>query len=98
MTRLWHMRLGHMSERGMQILSKADLLGGHKVTDLDFCEHCVFRKLHRSKFPKGLKAFTELKALLIIFTRIVGALHVWNRWEVIDILCRSLMIFQEKLG
>ncbi|KAK1363414.1 hypothetical protein POM88_038975 [Heracleum sosnowskyi] len=32
MTRLWHMRLGHMSAKGMQILSKADLLCGHKVT------------------------------------------------------------------
>lgn len=41
MTKLWHMRLGHMSERGMQILSKNDLLGGHKVKDLSFCEHCI---------------------------------------------------------
>ncbi|KAK1384499.1 hypothetical protein POM88_022234 [Heracleum sosnowskyi] len=40
MTRLWHMRLGFMSIRGMQILSKADLLCGHKVTCLEFCEHC----------------------------------------------------------
>lgn len=54
MTKLWHMRLGHMSERGMQILSKADLLGGHRVTNLEFCEHYVFGKLHHSKFPKGI--------------------------------------------
>ncbi|KAL6133479.1 hypothetical protein ACLB2K_065714 [Fragaria x ananassa] len=54
MTKLWHMRLGHMSERGMQILSKHDLLGGHKVKDLGFCEHCIFGKLHRRKFPKAI--------------------------------------------
>ena len=55
MTKLWHMRLGHMSERGMQILAKSDLLCGHKVvTDLAFCEHCVFGKLHRTKFPKAI--------------------------------------------
>ena len=55
MTKLWHMRLGHMSERGMQILAKSDLLCGHKVvTDLGFCEHCVFGKLHRTKFPKAI--------------------------------------------
>jgi hypothetical protein len=42
MTKLWHMRLGHMSERGMQILVKNDLLCGHKIKDLGFCEHCVF--------------------------------------------------------
>jgi len=53
-TRLWHMRLAHMSERGMQILSKEDLLGGHKLKNLEFCEHCIFGKLHRSKFPKAV--------------------------------------------
>jgi len=55
MTKLWHMRLGHMSERGMQTLAKSDLLCGHKVvTDLGFCEHCVFEKLHCTKFPKAI--------------------------------------------
>ena len=54
MTKLWHIRLGHMGERGMQILSKEDLLAGHKVKSLEFCEHCVFGKLHRNKFPKAI--------------------------------------------
>ncbi|KAJ4703555.1 Retrovirus-related Pol polyprotein from transposon TNT 1-94 [Melia azedarach] len=54
MTKLCHMRLGHMSARGMQILSKWDLLCGHKIKDLEFCEHCIFGKLHRSKFPKAI--------------------------------------------
>ncbi|GAV85826.1 gag_pre-integrs domain-containing protein/UBN2_2 domain-containing protein, partial [Cephalotus follicularis] len=43
-TRLWHMRLGHMSERGLQILSKKGLLAGVKSGKLDFCEHCVYGK------------------------------------------------------
>ena len=38
----------------MQNLSKNDLLCGHKVKDMDFYEHCVFRKLHGSKFPKAV--------------------------------------------
>ncbi|KAL6566875.1 hypothetical protein OROMI_015279 [Orobanche minor] len=42
LTKLWNMRLGHMGERGMQILSKGDFLGGHKVTSLGFYEHYVF--------------------------------------------------------
>ncbi|KAJ4726144.1 Retrovirus-related Pol polyprotein from transposon TNT 1-94 [Melia azedarach] len=54
MTKLWHVRVGHMSAREMQILSKGDLLCGHKVKDLEFCEHCIFGKLHRSKFPKAI--------------------------------------------
>ena len=28
---LWHLSLGHMSEKGLEILSKHDLLGNHKV-------------------------------------------------------------------
>ncbi|KAK3007742.1 hypothetical protein RJ639_014051 [Escallonia herrerae] len=41
-TKLWHKRLGHMSERSMDVLSKQGLLGSKKIGKLDFCEHCVF--------------------------------------------------------
>ncbi|GKV28505.1 hypothetical protein SLEP1_g37549 [Rubroshorea leprosula] len=43
-TRLWHMRLGHMSERGMMELSKRGLLCGQKIGKLDLCEHYVYGK------------------------------------------------------
>jgi hypothetical protein len=49
-TNLWHMRLGHMSELGLVVLSKRGLLDGHSISKLDFCEHCVFRKHKRVKF------------------------------------------------
>ena len=49
-TKLWHMRLGHMSERGMTVLSKRGLLCGEQTTSLDFCEHCVLGKQCRVKF------------------------------------------------
>ena len=51
---LWHMHLGHMSEKSIMILSKQGLLGDHKMEELQFCEHCVFGKQHRVKFPKAL--------------------------------------------
>ncbi|KAG8472744.1 hypothetical protein CXB51_034629 [Gossypium anomalum] len=41
-TKLWHMRLGHMSENGMVELSKRGLLDGQGICKLNFCEHCVF--------------------------------------------------------
>jgi 5'-3' exoribonuclease 2 len=44
------MRLGHMSELGLVVLSKRGLLDGHSISKLDFCEHCVFRKHKRVKF------------------------------------------------
>ena len=43
-TKLWHMRLGHMSEKGLSILSKRGLLCGQSTGPLDFCEHCIFGK------------------------------------------------------
>lgn len=49
-TRLWHMRMGHMSERGLVELSKQGLLCGQSTGKLDFCEHCVFEKQCRVKF------------------------------------------------
>jgi len=42
--RLWHIRLGHMSEKGMTILSKKGYLGGAGMGKLDFCNHYVFGK------------------------------------------------------
>jgi hypothetical protein len=47
---LWHHRLGHMSEKGMQILHKRNLLLDLKQIDLDFCEHCVYGKQKRVRF------------------------------------------------
>ena len=46
-TTLWHHRLGHMSEKGMQILQSKKLLSGLKQIDLEFCEHCVYGKQKR---------------------------------------------------
>ena len=48
------MRLGHMSEKGIMILSKQGLLGGHQTVDLGFCEHCVFGKQKRVQFKAAI--------------------------------------------
>ena len=49
-TRLWHMRLAHMSEKGLKELSKQGLLGADQILALEFCEKCVFGKATRQKF------------------------------------------------
>ncbi|KAK2973981.1 hypothetical protein RJ640_013542 [Escallonia rubra] len=51
-TKLCHMCLGHMSERGMDVLSKQGLLGSKNTRKRDFCEHCVFEKQWRVKFSR----------------------------------------------
>ncbi|KAE8692022.1 hypothetical protein F3Y22_tig00110863pilonHSYRG00024 [Hibiscus syriacus] len=43
-TKLWHMRLAHLSERGMTELHKRNLLHGVKSCKLDFCKYCVLGK------------------------------------------------------
>ncbi|GJX95918.1 retrovirus-related pol polyprotein from transposon TNT 1-94 [Tanacetum coccineum] len=53
LTMLWHMRLGHMSEKGMVILSKRGLLDNHKVANLEFCEHCIIEKQKLFPAVKG---------------------------------------------
>ncbi|KAL5766903.1 hypothetical protein ACOSP7_017520 [Xanthoceras sorbifolium] len=53
-TRLWHMRLGHMSERGLSELSRRGLLCGQSTSKLDFCEHCIFGKQKRVSFSTAI--------------------------------------------
>ncbi|GMI95059.1 hypothetical protein HRI_003175200 [Hibiscus trionum] len=52
-TKLWHMRLGHLSEHGMVELHKRNLLHGVKSCKLDFCEFCVLGKQTKVIFTTG---------------------------------------------
>jgi hypothetical protein len=47
-TKLWHMRLGHMSEKDMHLLHKRGYL--NDIGNLEFCEHYVFGKQKRVSF------------------------------------------------
>ncbi|KAH9685636.1 Integrase catalytic domain-containing protein [Citrus sinensis] len=38
---MWHLKLGHMLEQCLKILSERKLLPGLKSVSLPFCEHCV---------------------------------------------------------
>uniref|UniRef100_A0A2N9J203 Integrase catalytic domain-containing protein n=1 Tax=Fagus sylvatica TaxID=28930 RepID=A0A2N9J203_FAGSY len=49
-TLLWHMRLGHMSERGIRELHKRNLLTEIKSCKLDFCKYCIMGKQCRVRF------------------------------------------------
>lgn len=41
-----------MSEKGLKELEKQGLLGGDKIEILQFCEHCIYEKAQRVKFPR----------------------------------------------
>ncbi|KAH0705734.1 hypothetical protein KY285_010271 [Solanum tuberosum] len=49
----WYMRLGHMSARGLEMLSNRNLLNGEKISTLEFCEHCVLGKQKNVSFSTG---------------------------------------------
>ncbi|KAH0655443.1 hypothetical protein KY285_030325 [Solanum tuberosum] len=49
-TKLWHMRLGHMSKKSLSILGKRGLICGQSTGNMEFCEHCVFEKQKRVNF------------------------------------------------
>ena len=49
-TELWHNRLSHMSEKGLMILAKKNLLSGMKSASLKKCAHCLAGKQTRVTF------------------------------------------------
>ncbi|GJX23323.1 retrotransposon protein, putative, ty1-copia subclass [Tanacetum coccineum] len=53
LTQVWHKRLGHISEAGLQVLEKQGLFGKKSLGKLDFCENCVLGKSHRVSFGVG---------------------------------------------
>ena len=53
MTAMWHKKLGHMSEKGLKVLSDQKLIPGLTKVSLPFCEHCVTSKQHRLKFSSS---------------------------------------------
>ncbi|GJZ18873.1 retrovirus-related pol polyprotein from transposon TNT 1-94 [Tanacetum coccineum] len=53
LAQVWHKRLGHMSEAGLQVLEKQGLFGKKSLGKLDFCENYVLGKSHRVSFGVG---------------------------------------------
>ena len=49
---LWHWRLGHISEKGLNYLDKKDVLMGLRNAELEKCSHCMADKQTRVSFKK----------------------------------------------
>lgn len=52
-TEIWHHRLGHVSQKGLQELHKQGLLEGMSSCKLDFCEYCVLGKQRKVLFTSS---------------------------------------------
>ena len=47
---LWHIRLAHMSKKGLQILAKQSLIPMNKGKLASHCDYCLFGKQHKMSF------------------------------------------------
>ncbi|GJY19901.1 retrotransposon protein, putative, ty1-copia subclass [Tanacetum coccineum] len=53
LAQVWHKRLGHISEAGLQVLKKQGLFGKNSLGKLDFCENCDLGNSHLFSFGVG---------------------------------------------
>ena len=99
-TNLWHLKLCHMNQKGLQVLSNQGYLGPVSADSLDFCEPCTLGKQHRLSFPKGThlaKACLEyLHADLWGPSQVPS--HGGNRYflSIIDDFSRKVWVFLMK--
>ena len=68
-------RLGHMSEKGMQIIHSRNLLPGLKHVDLKFSEKCVYGKQKRVRFLRVGKE-NKSEKLELVHTHVCGPSQV----------------------
>ena len=52
---LWHQRLGHMSEKGMNIMHSKGKLPGLQSIEMDMCEDCILGKQKRVSFQTSYR-------------------------------------------
>ncbi|KAG8365142.1 hypothetical protein BUALT_Bualt18G0073600 [Buddleja alternifolia] len=57
---LWHKRLGHLSQKGMQLLAKKKLLPDVSGIELQTCVDCLAGKQHRVAFKSFYPAFVHI--------------------------------------
>ena len=52
-TRLWHLRLDHVSEKSLDVLRPREMIDGESFSKLEFCEECVMGKQTIVLFGEG---------------------------------------------
>ena len=94
-TKLWHMRLGHIGERGMLELHKRNVLRGVKTCKLDFCKYCMYGSSIESVLRQAL---TQARVFLTSFIKMFGAQYQFLLIAVLNTSLVSLMITLERYG
>ena len=73
---MWHQRLGHIGEKGLQSLQGKCMVEGmfNCNSNFDFCEHCLYGKQNRVKFPFGATRAKEI--MMLIHSDVFGHVRV----------------------
>lgn len=71
---LWHRRLAHMSEKGLHMLAKKNLIPLDKSISLKPCEYCLFGKQHRVAFSSTTRRKSE--KLNLVYSDVCGPIEV----------------------
>ena len=98
-TMLWHQRLGHIGEKGLQILHGKGMVEGmnNSSLDFDFCENCVYGKQNRVSFPSSGKRTKHI--LELVHSDVFGPVKVASLGKsvyyvsFIDDLARNTWIY-----
>jgi len=72
---LWHRRLSHISEKGLNCLAKMDVLLGLKSAELEKCSHCMAGKKTRVSFKKHPPS-KKSELLELVHSDVCGPLQV----------------------
>jgi hypothetical protein len=73
---LWHQRLGHIGEKGLRLLHGKGMVEGMSncSLDFDFCEHFLYGKQNRVRFPSGA---TRVEGILqLVHSDVFGPVSV----------------------
>src|SRR5690606_22346411 len=70
-TKKWYSRMGHLSQKGLELLVKSGYLEYKDIDTLGFCEDCVLGKAHKQNFKKG--NHTSKETLEYVHSDIWGA-------------------------
>nr|GEW71538.1 putative reverse transcriptase domain, ribonuclease H-like domain, aspartic peptidase domain protein [Tanacetum cinerariifolium] len=81
LAQVWHKRLRHISEAGLQVLEKQDMFGKKSLGKLDFCKNCVLGKSHRVSF--GVGRHTTQGVIDYVYSDLWVRLR-WNHWELVE--------------
>lgn len=72
---LWHLRYGHLNEKGLKLLSRKEMVYGlPRIESMGLCESCIFGKQSKKSFPVG-KSWRASECLELVHADLCGPMQ-----------------------